>query len=307
MIPESQEVKGGTGEFYMKNIFKKLKADPRKAVGAIFFSVGVFCCLAAQLVLGVRVIKIGGVNRPASAVGWVDRVEDGEIDIAYVSGCYVYTLPGRRYVSTGFRVKQDDRVRVYGAPYDRGYPVVELLDENGKAVIIKVCIWMILGGALLCVLGARMLLRYKDLSKSLVESAGVMFLSLGILICLSALLLVGLRDMRIREIKNSAEELVCENGMVVLIYNGKMSVGVASTLPGTLYSEYVSTGFPIDQPDRVIVYYDKNNEERPMVIDLADQNGKSVIVKITPWMILAGVLLCVIGVKIWHERKYMDE
>lgn len=291
----------------MKNIFHKMKSDPRKTVGTIFFSVGVFCCLAVQLVLGVRVIKIGGINHHALIVGQVKRVEAGKIDIFYVSGCFGQTLSDCRYVSTGFRVKQDDRVRVYSDPYNRGRRVVELLDENGKAVIIKVCIWVTLAGALLCVLGAKMLLREENLSKSLVESAGLLFLSLGILICLSALLLVGLRDMRIREIKNSAEELVCENGMVVLIYNGEMSVGVSSTLPGTLHSEYVSTGFPIDQPDRVIVYYDKNNEERPMVIDLADQNGKSVIVKITPWMILAGVLLCVIGVKIWHERKYMDE
>lgn len=292
----------------MKNIFHKMKSDPCKTVGTIFFSVGVFFCLTAQLFLGVRVIKIGGINHHALIVGQVKRVEAGKIDIFYVSGCFGQTLSDHRYVSTGFWVKQDDRVRVYDDPYDQnGRIVVELLDENGKAVIIKVCIWVTLAGALLCVLGAKMLLREENLSKSLVESAGLLFLSLGILICLSALLLVGLRDMRIREIKNSAEELVCENGMVVLIYNGKMSVGVASTFPGTLYSEYVSTGFPIDQPDRVIVYYDKNNEERPMVIDLADQNGKSVIVKITPWMILAGVLLCVIGVKIWHERKYMDE
>lgn len=289
----------------MKNIFHKMKSDPCKTVGTIFFSVGVFFCLTAQLFLGVRVIKIGGVNRTAAIVGRVDQVEDGKIDIFYGFG---QTLSDHRYVSTGFRVKQDDRVRVYDDPYDQnGRIVVELLDENGKAVIIKVCIWMILGGALLCVIGARMLLRYKDLSKSLVESAGLLFLSLGILICLSALLLVGLRDMRIREIKNSAEELVCENVTVVSIYDGELGVYVPSVGFGARWGEYISTGFPFDLPDRVIVYYDKNNEERSMVIDLADQNGKSVIVKITPWMILAGVLLCVIGVKIWHERKYMDE
>ena len=283
----------------MKNIFNKLKADPRKAVGTIFLSVGVFICLVALLFLGVRAIRIerikNSVEKIAYLNGRVRRVENDEIEITYISGCLMYSMSDRKYISTAFGVRQDDRVMVYYEPFDHEKRIlVDILDKNWRPVVVEVGIWSILVGSLLCAVGIIILLR----DKVLLKIWGAIFLSVGTIICLSAPMLLGVRYIRIKEMENSAKIFSQNGGQVASIQDGVMyvSVGPGPGAPHYVSKKYVSTGFPIKPLDCVIVYYDKNISGSYMVVDLVDPNGNPAIVNAVPWILFAGAMFSAVGV-----------
>lgn len=150
----------------MNTILSKMKSDPRKAVGVIFFSVGIFLCVIALLFLAARAIRVGEIGFSANEIGKVLLVENDEITISYLfPGCFS-PISKSQYATTAFRLKQYDFVGVYDDPYDQGNRLVlDLLDENGKSVIVKVCARVILVGILLCALGTIIFVGRKVLSK----------------------------------------------------------------------------------------------------------------------------------------------
>lgn len=59
--------------------------------------------------------------------------------------------------------------------------------------------------------------------KGVIEKGGVIFFLFGILMCLIALLFMGMRGVRIGRIKNSAKELPWENGRVIAFYDAEIA------------------------------------------------------------------------------------